>query len=161
MNTNIESETDDIVFLGVHPGPKDQSPKVKTEVESTSSAEDNGETLDSMVCDHCKILCTSKATLQLHRTICAAEHRFPCPHPECDKKFKLRAIAKRHFDTVHGDARIKCDTDGCTKDYKSVYTRKEHINRCHKKVTGPHGLDKFLSLNMSRSGITAELICIN
>lgn len=123
------SSEPDIIFISEQRGGG-------VEKDQASSDESVAPDLKKWQCESCHYQATSVDTYNIHIKFCGTtQKRYPCRFPGCEQLFKSRSLARIHFRTVHQEDKVVCNTDGCQATFTRLASRKEHIRRCHLKVS--------------------------
>lgn len=149
---------DDVIFVAEERG------DLLVEHDQASSQDedqpDPPSTLSPWTCGTCGCKCSCQDTFDIHKEFCKATKWYPCHFPGCTAKFQSRSLSVKHFRSVHNDQKIVCNTDGCTKSFKTIQSRKQHIKREHLKVYKFHMSCSHHSSFVNKFHISNSLIYI-
>lgn len=88
-------------------------------------------------CDTCELKFKTRKCLKLHKKLIQSQLRNPCY--VCNKKFTSYEELKKHNENKHTYPRHSYQCHHCLQSYKWRESMKNHIKRCHTKITSTSG----------------------
>ena len=85
-------------------------------------------------CPHCEHTLQNVSSLNKHvrEVHTTASSAFRCCY--CSKEFKAKSALTKHEKIHTGSSRVSCVVAGCSKTFCSFSSRRDHVNRVHKKL---------------------------